>query len=88
MNDMVFQLAQDSIFITLMLAAPLLLSALVAGLLVSLLQAIMQINEITLTFIPKVVAIVIVFLFMAPWMSELLTSYTSDLLESLPTYIY
>lgn len=88
MNDTIFQLTQDSIFITLMLAAPLLISALVAGLIVSLLQAIMQINEITLTFIPKIIAVALVFLFMAPWMSELLTSYTSELLESLPTYIY
>ena len=88
MDDIIFELAQDSIFVTLMLAAPLLFSALAAGLIISLIQAIMQINEISLTFIPKIIAIVIIFLFMAPWMSQIMTSYTSDLLASLPNYIY
>ncbi len=70
--------------ITLMLAAPMLLVALVVGLLVGVFQAATQINEQTLSFIPKLVALALALLFAGPWMLKVLVSYTRELIESIP----
>ena len=86
-EDMVLGIGRDAILTTVMLASPLLLAALFTGLIVSILQAITQINEATLTFIPKIAAIVIALLVMAPWMSQIMTTYTADLFTSLPQYV-
>ncbi|MGZ3710993.1 MAG: flagellar biosynthesis protein FliQ [Bdellovibrionota bacterium] len=86
-EDIVLSLGREAIWTTVMLAAPLLLSALVVGLIVSIIQAVTQINESTLTFIPKMLAIVVVMIIMAPWMTQMLTSYTTELFTSLPNYV-
>ena len=70
----------EAIKTTIYLAGPLLLAAMAVGILVSVLQAITQINEATLTFIPKMVAIIVVLAVMAPWMLEVLQHYTSNVL--------
>ena len=75
-EEMILKLAQDTLRITAMLAGPMLIGALVVGLIVSILQAITQINESTLTFIPKMVAIVLVLMVMAPWMLKVMENYT------------
>ncbi len=85
-EDIVLSLGRDAIYTTVLLSAPLLLSALVVGLIVSIIQAVTQINEATLTFIPKMLAIVVVLIIMAPWMTQMLTSYTTELFTSLPNY--
>jgi len=86
-EDIVLSLGRDAIFTTVALSAPLLLAALVVGLLVSIFQAVTQINEATLTFIPKMLAIVVVLIVMAPWMTQMITSYTTELFTSLPDYV-
>lgn len=86
-EDIVLSLGRDAIYTTVLLSAPLLLSALVVGLIVSIIQAVTQINEATLTFIPKMLAIVVVLIVMAPWMTQMLTSYTTELFTSLPNYV-
>ncbi|MGE3261747.1 MAG: flagellar biosynthesis protein FliQ [Bacteriovoracia bacterium] len=86
-EDIVLSLGREAIMTTVMLAAPLLLSALVVGLVVSIIQAVTQINESTLTFIPKMLAIVVVMIIMAPWMTQMMTSYTTELFTSLPNYV-
>jgi flagellar biosynthetic protein FliQ len=86
-EDIVLSLGRDAIFTTVALSAPLLLAALVVGLIVSIFQAVTQINEATLTFIPKMLAIVVVLVVMAPWMTQMLTSYTTELFTSLPDYV-
>ena len=86
-EDIVLSLGRDAIYTTVLLSAPLLLSALVVGLIVSIIQAVTQINEATLTFIPKMLAIVVVLIIMAPWMTQMLTSYTTELFTSLPNYV-
>jgi flagellar biosynthetic protein FliQ len=86
-EDVVLNLGREAIFMTVMLAAPLLLSALVVGLIVSIFQAVTQINESTLTFIPKMITIVVVLIVMAPWMTQLMMSYTTELLTSLPELV-
>lgn len=86
-EDLILSIGRDAIMTTVLLAAPLLVSALIVGLLVSILQAITQINEATLTFIPKMLAIVVVMLILAPWMTQMITSYTTELFTSLPDYV-
>ena len=79
-EDMVMQLGADAIKTTVLLASPMLVAAMVVGILVSVLQAVTQINEATLTFIPKMVAIIVVLMVMAPWMLEVLQNYASTVL--------
>jgi flagellar biosynthesis protein FliQ len=86
-EDMVLSLGRDAIWTTVALSAPLLLAALVVGLLVSVFQAVTQINEATLTFIPKMLAIVVVMIVLAPWMTQMITSYTTELFTSMPEYV-
>jgi flagellar biosynthetic protein FliQ len=70
-----------------MLSAPLLLAALVTGVLVGVLQAATQINEMTLSFIPKLLALVVTLLATGPWMLQVLTSYTRTLFQSIPSML-
>jgi flagellar biosynthetic protein FliQ len=79
---MVLSIGSEAIKTTIMLAAPMLIAAMAVGIIVSVLQAITQINESTLTFIPKMVAIVVVLMVGAPWMLETLSHYASEILGS------
>ena len=80
-------IGRGALEMTLLLAGPILLFGLVAGLVVSLLQALTQVNEITLTFIPKVVASVVALILFGPWMLTRLVSYTTVLFQSLPASV-
>ena len=73
--------------IALMLAAPLLVTALLSGLIVSLLQAATQLNEMTLSFIPKILAVATTAIIAGPWMLNLLLDYMRGLFSSIPTLI-
>jgi len=73
--------------ITLILAAPLLIVALVTGLIIGAFQAATQINEQTLSFIPKLLAIALTMVVAGPWMLKVLISYTRELFESIPSLI-
>ena len=79
-EEMVMSLSADAIRTTIYVAGPLLVAAMSVGIVVSILQAVTQINESTLTFIPKMVAVLAVLTLMAPWMLEVLRQYTSDVL--------
>lgn len=81
-EEMVMQLASEAMKTTIMVAGPLLLAAMAIGLIVSVLQAVTQINESTLTFIPKMVAVVVVLFVLGPWMVDVLRSYASEVLSS------
>lgn len=88
MNDeMVMNLGAEAIKVMIYVAGPLLIAAMAIGILVSVLQAVTQINEATLTFIPKMIAIVVVLMVMAPWMIELLKGYTTDLLGNVTLWV-
>ena len=76
--------SNEALKLALMLGAPLLLTALVVGLVVGLFQAATQINEMTLSFIPKVVAMAAVMVATGPWMLGMLVDYTRRLIESIP----
>lgn len=81
-EEMVMNLGAEAIKTTIYLAGPMLLAAMSIGIVVSVLQAITQINEATLTFIPKMVAVVLVLVVMAPWMLEVLQHYAAEVLGS------
>jgi flagellar biosynthetic protein FliQ len=83
-SDSVISLALDSLMITLKVAGPILIAALVIGLLVSIFQAITQIQEMTLTFIPKILGIGVVVAFAGPWMLDQMVAWTRELLLGIP----
>ncbi|MEW6313687.1 MAG: flagellar biosynthesis protein FliQ [Pseudomonadota bacterium] len=83
--DAVITLAQQALQITVLVAAPLLLAALITGLIVSIFQAATQINEMTLSFIPKLLVMFLVAALAGPWMLNLLIDYTQRLFASIPT---
>ena len=83
----VITLGQQAMYVMLMLAAPMLISALVVGLIVSILQAATQINEMTLSFIPKLLALLTVLVVAGPWMVTFYVDFVRRLFESIPTAI-
>ena len=82
--ETVLTIASESLTLTALLAAPLLLVTLITGVLVGVLQAATQINEMTLSFIPKLLALVLTLLLMGPWMLQLITGYTRTLFTNIP----
>lgn len=82
--QMVLTMGQEALLTLLMVASPVLGIVLVVGLLISLFQAITQINEATLTFIPKLVAAMLVFAIAGPWMLSMLVDYIRRTIESIP----
>ena len=85
--DMVIGLAGEAIKVTLLLSAPMLIVGLVVGLIVSIFQAVTQIQEMTLTFVPKIVAVFIALIIALPWMINLIVTYTQNLFSNIPMYI-
>ncbi len=86
-EDLVLKLGQDALRTSAMLAAPLLIAALVTGIAVSIFQAVTQINEATLTFIPKLVVIAVVLVVAGPWMIDIMTTYTTNLIDNIATMV-
>jgi flagellar biosynthetic protein FliQ len=83
----VMDLAHRMLLVTAMVAAPLLLIALITGLVIGMLQAATQINESTLSFIPKLLLLVLTLFAAGPWMLRVLTDFTHDLYTSIPSLI-
>lgn len=81
------EIGRQAIEVTLLMAAPALISALVVGLIISIFQAATQINESTLQFVPKLVAMFIVLLLAGPWMLQYLIDYIQRLFGSIPQLI-
>ncbi len=82
--QMVLSLGQDALLMLLMVSAPVLGAALVVGLLVSLFQAVTQIHEATLAFVPKLIAVIAVFAIAGPWMLTMLVEYIRRMFEAIP----
>ena len=85
--EMVTTIGQQALWVTMMIAAPLLLSALAVGLLVGMFQAATQINEMTLSFIPKLLVLVLALVLAGPWMLSVIANYTKSLMEQIPSLI-
>jgi flagellar biosynthetic protein FliQ len=82
--DLVMELARDALLLTLLLSAPILLVSLVVGLVIAMFQAATQINEMTLSFVPKLLAVAVVLIWAGPWMLRLITEFTTGLVERVP----
>jgi flagellar biosynthetic protein FliQ len=85
--ESVLALAQQALQVTLLMSAPPLLAALLTGLVVSVFQAATQINEMTLSFIPKLLAIFVVLVLFGPWMLGILLDYIRELFTGIPAMI-
>ena len=85
--ETVMTIGQRALELTMMLAAPLLLVALAIGLLVGIFQAATQINEMTLSFIPKLAGMAVALMIAGPWMLRELINYTRTLIESIPSLV-
>lgn len=83
----VMEIGRQAIEVTLIISAPILLTALVVGLIISIFQAATQINESTLQFVPKLVAMFIVLLLVGPWMLQYLVDYIQRLFGAIPQLI-
>ncbi|HEX7509832.1 MAG TPA: flagellar biosynthesis protein FliQ [Chitinivibrionales bacterium] len=81
-------IGKQALWITLVISGPLLLVGLVVGLFIGIIQAVTQIHEMTLTFIPKILAVVGVFFVLMPWMAIKLIDYTVNLFNQIPTVIH
>lgn len=86
-DELIMHLGTSTLKTTAMVAAPMLLGALFIGLMVSLFQAVTQINEATLTFIPKMIVVALVFLIMGPWLVDTMSVFTTELFNNLPEYV-
>ena len=85
--ETVTTIGQQALWVTIMIAGPLLGSALAVGLLVGMIQAATQINEITLSFIPKLLVLVLALVLAGPWMLSVIVNYTRQLMEQIPSLI-
>jgi flagellar biosynthetic protein FliQ len=85
--EFVIEFGKQAIILTILVSLPMLGLGLIAGLIISVFQAVTQIQEMTLTFVPKILAVFIGLLFAAPWMMEKLMSFTSNIITNIPMYI-
>lgn len=87
MESQLMGLAIETYKITLIISLPILLAGLVVGLLVSIFQATTQINEMTLSFVPKILAVIGVIILTMPWMLNMLLDYTRTLINLIPKFV-
>jgi flagellar biosynthetic protein FliQ len=83
----VIEIGRQAVEVTLLISAPLFIAALATGLLISIFQAATQINEATLSFVPKLIVVFITLIVAGPWMITVLTDYMQRLYGSIPTII-
>ncbi len=84
--DAILEIGQRALIVTLLASAPMLLSGMVIGLIISVFQSVTQIQEITLTFVPKIVVVMGVFVLFLPWIADVVLLFVRDLLLSLDTF--
>ena len=86
-SQYVIALGKEAIMLTLMVSAPMLVLGLIVGLTISVFQAVTQINEMTLTFVPKIIAVGLALLICFPWIINMLVGFTTRLFTSIPTLV-
>ncbi len=86
-QDFIIGLAKDAVEITLMLSLPILLLGMVVGLSISVFQSVTQIQEMTLAFVPKIIAVLLGLFWFGPWMLTKMLNYTESMIVNLPQYI-
>lgn len=85
-SDLALQLMADLLWNALLIAAPLLLVTLAVGLLISIVQVVTQVQEMSLTYIPKIIAAILVLVVFGPWMLKRLMTFSIGLISNIPTY--
>ena len=85
-DEFIIDICRRAVQITLMISGPMLIAGMVIGLIVSVFQATTQINEQTLTFVPKIVAVFITLLLMTPWMIHTMISFTGEIFSTIATF--
>ena len=85
--ETVMTVGRQALEVTAMLAGPLLISSLIVGLVIALFQAATQINEMTLTFVPKLITVAVVLMVAGPWLLQVLMSFTIRLIQAIPDMI-
>ncbi|HPX55148.1 MAG TPA: flagellar biosynthesis protein FliQ [Syntrophales bacterium] len=85
--DFIVGIMAEAIQVTLLVAAPVLIVGLIVGVAISLFQAVTQIQEMTLVFVPKIVAVLVVLIAALPWMLSLLMTFTHNLFVNIPAYV-
>ncbi len=86
-SELVMGIAAETVRVTLLISAPLLIIGMVVGLVVSIFQAVTQIQEVTLVFVPKIIAVLLAMILVLPWMMNVMVTYTQNLLYNIPMYI-
>ncbi len=86
-TEMILSIAEKAVYTTLMISGPLLLISLVVGLIVSIFQATTQIQEQTLAFIPKILAVLVGLIIFGPWMLSVILSYTHNIFSNLNQFV-
>ena len=82
--DSAVELAREAIVLTLLVGAPVMLAAVVVGLVISILQAVTQVQDQTLSFVPKIVAMFVVLLYTLPWALTRMVEYSTELFQNMP----
>lgn len=85
--DFVIDMLTQALQLSLLIASPMLLFGLVIGLIISIFQSVTQIQEMTLTYIPKIIGVILAVMLFAPWMLDKIMAYTIQLFNNLPNYI-
>jgi flagellar biosynthetic protein FliQ len=85
--DDIVDIGRSAMIVTLLASAPMLLSGMIVGLLISIFQSVTQIQEITLTFVPKIVVVLVAFVIFLPWMSDVILVFVRDLYGSFDTLV-
>ncbi|HTZ40058.1 MAG TPA: flagellar biosynthesis protein FliQ [Syntrophales bacterium] len=86
-TDLIMGIAAETMKVTLLISAPVLLVGLIVGLVISIFQAVTQVHEMTLAFVPKILAVMLALLFAAPWMIDQLVTFTHNLFTNIPNYV-
>lgn len=86
-ENAVMGIATEALLTVLLVSAPVLIASLVVGLSISVFQATTQLQEMTLVFVPKIVAVFIIIIMFGPWMLHIMTSFTSNLYASIPSLL-
>jgi len=86
--EFVVGFGKEVVWVTLLVASPMLLFGLIVGLIVSVFQAVTQVHEMTLTFIPKILAVMLALVIFFPWMMSVLLSFTEKVFINIPMYVH
>jgi flagellar biosynthetic protein FliQ len=87
-QDMILKLAKDTLQVTLMISGPMLIISLAVGILISIAQVVTSIQDLTLTFVPRIIAVFVTFLLVFPWIMKIMLAFTAQLYGHLEGFVH